>query len=129
MGSHDSAFILGYLPIAGGESVNMAEGLTTAAGGQPFTWPASSLFFCDGRLVQCSGSSMNNLIVTVLPVPTETTEDLITLRSAVILEEVEDIFDPDFHDVGFCPMSGRIVLPATLKSLQILDFLLPLDER
>lgn len=90
--------------------------------------PISPLILCDGRLVLCSSNS-SELVATVLPVPTtHALDDSIDSRSALLAQEV-DTDDLDIDNVGFCPMSGRLVWTISEAFLQVLDFLPPLGER
>ena len=121
VGLQDAAFLPTYLPIDGGE----AE-CVSGNNGPPIIGPVSPLFSCDNRLVMCSRSSEGVLVATVLPVPRETCDEL-EPRSALLLKDVSDDVVIDRDTVAFCPMSGRVIYPISDTSLQLLDFLLPLE--
>ncbi|KAJ3513286.1 hypothetical protein NMY22_g15088 [Coprinellus aureogranulatus] len=119
------AFVPKHLPIAGGEAESLAGALE-----RRIVYPSSPLFYCDGSLLMCSCSTENELIAAVLPTPTEASEDLVNLHSAFLVHAL-DVNEVclNLNSVGFCPMSGRVVYPISSNSLQISDFLLPLEER
>jgi hypothetical protein len=120
VGRQDAAFLPTYLPVDGGEAEYVARNIDP-----PITGTVSPLFSCDNRLVMCSRSSEGDLVATVLPVPIETCDEIIP-RSALLLKDVNDnVLDRD--TIAFCPMSGRVVYPFSDTSLQVLDFLLPLE--
>lgn len=124
LGSHDKTFVPTYLPVEAGEYPYLAEDLDAEIKG-----PVSPLILCDGRLVLCSRTVSNDIVTSVLPVPTQPFDD-IEPSSAFLLQRVDQSGPSlDFDNVGFCPMSGRLVTPISETSLQISDFLLPLDGR
>ncbi|KAJ3539222.1 hypothetical protein NMY22_g4835 [Coprinellus aureogranulatus] len=124
MGEQDKAFLPAYLPVAGGTSTTLAEDY-----GEPINGPVSPLFLCDGRLVLCSRTSGNELVASILPVPAGVYEGPFEPCWASLVQgmDVDDVYlDPS--NVGFCPMSGRVVHPISYTSFEISDFLLPLEE-
>ncbi|KAJ3529115.1 hypothetical protein NMY22_g9131 [Coprinellus aureogranulatus] len=105
MGDHDKAFFPSYLPVAGGVCARLAS-----RWGDDVTRAISPLFLCDGQLIFCSRTCANELVASLLPVPTEAYDGPIEPRSMYLVEATnadEVSFDP--YNVGFCPMSGRVV--------------------
>ncbi|KAJ3516439.1 hypothetical protein NMY22_g14212 [Coprinellus aureogranulatus] len=119
--------------------VPVAEGFASvlgAADGEANVEPISPLPLCNGQLVLCSLTRRNGLVASVLPIPRRTSEEPFQPRWATLVDESDDSdMYVSFNDynVGFCPMSGRIVHPApnhnSETSIHISDFLLPLEER
>jgi hypothetical protein len=124
MGSQDAAFVPTYLPVEAGKGGQIAGGLT-----EPIVWSVTPLILCDGQLVLCSCSNSNDIVATVLPVPMEASEETIDIHSALVVQGVDEgevVFE--YLNVGFCPMSGRVVHPVSNTFLQVCDFLLPLED-
>ncbi|KAJ3546959.1 hypothetical protein NMY22_g1846 [Coprinellus aureogranulatus] len=119
-------FLPSHLPVPGGEGGSSAGGL-----GEIISYPTSPLFLCDGSLIMCCRSIEDNLLATVFPVPTEACEDWIQVRSACMVRggHVDNEVRFDYTNVGFCPMSGRVVYPLDRVSLQLSDFLVPLERQ
>lgn len=124
LGSRDKAFVPTYLPVEVGEGAYLSENF-----GAEIDRPLSPLILCDGRLILCSRTNAGQVVATVLPVPAaHAVDDVIEPRSAFLLQELgeDETYLVDF-EFGFCPMSGRMVLPIESDtSLRITDFLLPL---
>lgn len=125
VGRCDTAFLPAHIPVAGGQSQFILEDL-----GEPITNPVSPIFLCDDWLVMCSRTNADELIATILPVPIEALEDMTIYPSSAILvneggDDADSLWD---YNVGFYPMSGRVVYHASDTCLHILDFLLPLGE-
>jgi hypothetical protein len=121
----DAGSVPTYLPVAVGKNDRTLESPNRWT-----DWPMTPLIFCDGRLVLCSGAGQNEVVLTAFTVPTTASDDPIDLHSSIAVQGLENIDVAfDFHNVGFCPMSGRLVHSLSNTSLQVCDFLLPLEDR
>jgi hypothetical protein len=124
VGRSDSSFLPTYIPTAVGESDHVSENHPECV-----TGPVSPLFQCHDRLVMCCRTIDDELIAVVLPIPLEATDELLIPRpcsSLLVDKPGRTLRSSSF---GFCPVSGRVVHPISDTSLQIHDFLLPLEER
>jgi hypothetical protein len=97
---------------------------------------ASSLFHCDNHLAFCTGSQATDwevrglVVAVVLPIPSQFSKDNIT-PFPMTLSPPNFSFDEDIssYQIGFCPMSGRLVYPSPGGvELRLAEYLLPPGE-
>ncbi|KAJ2926394.1 hypothetical protein H1R20_g10700, partial [Candolleomyces eurysporus] len=123
-------FLPRLLPVLGGHSKYIhGDGHPALSRGA-----VSSLFTCDSHLFFCTGSETDfngsdlEIVAVVLPIPSQFSKDSIDVYPMTLMPSgVDEWISSD--QIGFCPMSGRLVyLLSGGEELRLADYLLPPGE-